>query len=581
MRKGITLGLASLGVVLLAACNEGSSGTGVNNSTTEGSLAYSPPLRIASLTAAALTAELKASAAGQQLLAIAGTPKCGVDFHLINYATVGGAGESTSATGALMAPTGAGCGGARPIVEYAHGTATTSGYNIADPTATTNEAYTESVLIAAMFAAQGYIVVAPNYVGYDQSDVATLKYHPYLNRTQNARDMIDALTAARSALAAGLPSGDTDGGKLFLTGYSEGGYVAMAAHRAMQAAGMKVTAAAPMSGPYATEALGDAIVLGDVDLGSTVFLPLITESYQHAYGNIYTTPGDIYETTYAVGIDSLLPNAQPIANIFTLDLLPETALFSSTPTGLAPLDAATAAAQANPVFALGYGPSNLIKNSVRVAYATDAFTQPDGAVPTPMAGVPLAAAPAYPLRAALNKNDMRSWTPNGTTPILLCGGQNDPTVFYAVNTTTMLAYWAPLVGTVVNESDVDPVAPSLTYPAGLASEVAAIAGAAVGAELLGGATDPTVISTAAEGAVITAPAFAAYFTGTTPNSAQGIVVAGAAAVVAQVVAADIAAAVTNPTTIGTDIETAVIQSYHGTLIPPACTVAARTFFANF
>jgi len=342
-----------------------------------------------------------------------------------------------------------------------------------------------------------------------------------------------------------------------------------------------VTAAAPMSGPYATEALGDAIVLGDVDLGSTVFLPLITESYQHAYGNIYTTPGDIYETTYAVGIDSLLPNAQPIANIFTLDLLPETALFSSTPTGLAPLDAATAAAQANPVFALGYGPSNLIKNSVRVAYATDAFTQPDGAVPTPMAGVPLAAAPAYPLRAALNKNDMRSWTPNGTTPILLCGGQNDPTVFYAVNTTTMLAYWAPLVGTVVNESDVDPVAPSLTYPAGLASEVAAIAGAAVGAELLGGATDPTVISTAAEGAVITAPAFAAYFTGTTPNSAQGIVVAGAAAVVAQVVAADIAAAVNNPTTIGTDIETAVIQSYHGTLIPPACTVAARTFFANF
>ena len=31
--------------------------------------------------------------------------------------------------------------------------------------------------MAAVFAAQGYIVVAPNYAGYDGS---TLDYHPYL-----------------------------------------------------------------------------------------------------------------------------------------------------------------------------------------------------------------------------------------------------------------------------------------------------------------------------------------------------------------------------------------------------------------
>jgi hypothetical protein len=48
-----------------------------------------------------------------------------------------------------------------------------------------------------MFAAEGYIVVAPNYVGYDTS---TLGYHPYLNADQQSKDMIDALTAARSAL---------------------------------------------------------------------------------------------------------------------------------------------------------------------------------------------------------------------------------------------------------------------------------------------------------------------------------------------------------------------------------------------
>ena len=581
MRKGRTLGktlgIAALGAALLAACNDGGGGTSANNSTAEGSLVYNPPFRIASLTAAALTSQLSASVSGQQLLSLAGAPKCGVDFHLIEYTTVGGAGEATTASGALMVPTGGtGCSGKRPMVEYAHGTATTSGYNIADITATTNEAWSESVLIAAMYAAQGFIVVAPNYVGYDQADVATLNYHPYLNATQNAHDMMDALAAARSALSGGL-AGASDNGQLLLTGYSEGGYVAMATHKAMQAAGLPVTAAAPMSGPYATEALGDAIVFGNVDLGSTVFLPLITESYQKTYGNIYAQTSDVYEAAYATGIDSLLPSAQSIGTIFTTGKLPQTALFSSTPTGLAPLDALTTAAQANPLFALGFGSSNLIKNSVRIAYAADVFAHPDGAdAGTLAAGVPLATNTAYPLRVALGKNDMRSWTPNGTTPIALCGGRNDPTVFYPVNTSTMLAYWQPLVGTLVTEVDTDPVTPSQTFPAGLASEVAFLAATAAGTAIAGGATDPTVISNAALGAVITAPAFSANFSGTTPITPQGILILGAAGVAAQVVAADVAAAST--ATLGVDINNAVVQQYHGTLVPPACTYYARSFY---
>lgn len=59
--------------------------------------------------------------------------------------------------------------------------------------------------------------------------------------------MIDALAAARKAFAK-LPHPVEDNGKLFLTGYSEGGYVTMATHRAMQVAGITVTASAPQSG---------------------------------------------------------------------------------------------------------------------------------------------------------------------------------------------------------------------------------------------------------------------------------------------------------------------------------------------
>lgn len=444
----------AVAVVLLVACGSNSTTSEVATSTARGTLIESPPFRIASLDAATFTAELRASASGQQLLEIAGVPTCGVDFYYLQYWTVGGAGEAATATGALMVPTGnaARCGGARSIVLYAHGTQTNKSFNIAD---ITNPSNTEGALVAAMFAAQGYIVVAPNYAGYATS---SLPYHPFLNGTQQPKDMIDALTAARTALPQSFTPATTDGGKLFVTGYSEGGYVAMATHKMLQANGATVTASAPMSGPYALEAFGDAVFYGDVNLGSTVFAPLITTSYQKAYGNIYATTADVYEPQYAAGIDTLLPSTTPIDTLFAQGKLPETALFSNaTPvTGNAMLDAVLAV-PSNPIFALGFGTPNLITNSYRLSYVLDAVASPDGAVPNLQPGVPLATAPQQPLRVAFKQNDMRSWTPHA--PILLCGGDLDPTVFF-VNAGVMQAYWAAagLSAPLVNVLDVNAAA---------------------------------------------------------------------------------------------------------------------------
>jgi len=437
---------------LLAACTNGSSQTGqINNSTTPGSLAVDPPLRIASLNAATFATELAASTQGAELLAVAGTPACGVDFYYLKFWTVGGAGETTESSGALMVPTGgAGCSGPRPIVLYAHGTNANKALNLADITDPTN---TEGALIAAMFAAQGYIVVAPNYAGYD---ISTLGYHPFLNAAQQSGEMMDILTAARTALPTTLSATTSDNLQLFVTGYSEGGHVAMATQRALQAARVTVTAAAPMSGPYALEAFGDALFYGSVDLGSTEFAPLLISSYQHAYGNIYSATTDIFSTTYANGIDTLLPSDTPIDTLFSEGLLPETALFDSTTPvvsipGQQALSAGLTAALAipndptnpdTPLFQLGFGSPYLVINSYRVSYATDAATNPDGAVPTPSAGVPLASAvPTQTLRKAFYVNDLRNggWSP--TSPTLLCGGDQDPTVFFSVNTETMAAFW--------------------------------------------------------------------------------------------------------------------------------------------
>jgi Prolyl oligopeptidase family len=448
----------AIAAVLLSACGSDSTTSVVATSTSRGTLIENPPLRIASLDAATFTAQLTATPSGQQLLALAGAATCGVDFYYVQYWTVGGAAEPTTATAALMVPTGtvAQCAGPRSIVLYGHGTQTDKNFNIAD---ITNPSNAEGALIAATFAAQGYIVVAPNYAGYDMS---SLGYHPFVNGDQQSKDMIDALTAARAALPSTAASATTSGGKLFVTGYSEGGYVAMATHKALQAAGQTVTASAPMSGPYALEAFGDAVFYGSVNIGATVFTPLITTSYQKAYGNLYSATTEIYEPTYAPGIDTLLPSTTPIDTLFEEGKLPQTALFSSTTpvTGNAVLDAALAV-PANPLFALGFGASNLVTNDYRLSYVLDAVAHPDGALPVPKAGVPLAAAPQHPLRVAFKLNDMRTWAPHA--PVLLCGGDQDPTVFFSVNTGTMQVFWGALPAGLVTVLDVN-AAPTANDP---------------------------------------------------------------------------------------------------------------------
>jgi hypothetical protein len=170
--------------------------------------------------------------------------------------------------------------------------------------------------------------VAPNYAGYDTS---TLPYHPYLIADQQSKDMIDALGAARTALPLVSATLTKDDGQLFITGYSQGGYVAMATDRAMQAAGMKVTAAAPMSGPYALGAFVDAVFYGEVNGGAPISSTLLLTAYQKAYGNIYADAVDVFESPYAAGIDSLLPTTTTRSDLYSQNKLPEFALFSLTP----------------------------------------------------------------------------------------------------------------------------------------------------------------------------------------------------------------------------------------------------------
>jgi alpha/beta superfamily hydrolase len=516
--------LPVLAALLMVGCGGGSggasgdaggggtgSGTGPSGTPAEGALLQSPAQLLSTVTAPSLLVELNV-AANQQLLGLSGAPVCDVLIYRIQYETVGGANEPTTASGALMVPSGVGsdCTGARPILLYAHGTSTDRAFTMTDLS------NGEALALAAVFASQGYIVVAPNYAGYDTS---TLPYHPYLIAAQQSRDMIDALKAARTALPLASVTLTTDNGQLFIAGYSQGGYVAMATQRAMEAAGMRVTAAAPMSGPYALAAFADAVFYGEVNGGAPISTTFLVTAYQAAYGNIYASPGEVFAAPYATGIDSLLPTTLTRSELYAQGLLPQDALFSSTPPAaqFADITPPTTPANLTEVFAVGFGTANLILNSYRLSYLQDAQANPDGGFPTVTTGL-TAASPQLSWRQALQRNDLRNWVP--VAPVQLCGGDVDPVVFW-LNTQLMQNYWAGH----------------------------APASAAIGVLDL-------------EAPVSTSDAYT--------NLKQGFQAAKT------LIAAD---AVLQGATDGG--AAAVAEAYHATLVAPFCVAAAKSFFSNY
>ncbi|MGP5213693.1 alpha/beta hydrolase family protein [Psychrobacter glacincola] len=362
--------------------------------------------------------------------------KCDIKIEKVNYPTVGAAGERTNATAALMLPSGdsADCQGDRPILLYAHGTTTDKGYDFSQVANPQNPAAGESTLIAANFAAQGYIVVAPNYAGYDES---ALDYHPYLVAEQQATDMADALDSARTIIARQQRANDPDytnlddSGKLFISGYSQGGHVAMATARMFEKNDEPVTAIAPLSGPYALAAFGDAIFSGNVNIGASRFAPLLASGLQNAYGNVYNSTADIFTANYA---NTQLPSLLSFGELVAANKLPDNALFEKDPENNPTLDLLPAPTV--PFASIGFADDNyLIKTDFRTAYVADALQNPDSLIA--MTGALPAANPQNNLRKALKANDLRGYVPK--MPTLLCGGNQDPTVFYDLNTSSMAA----------------------------------------------------------------------------------------------------------------------------------------------
>ncbi len=193
--------------------------------------------------------EIGEALAGEGLSGIGITPVYSVTSYRLEYLTTDAQGRIVRASGLVSVPV-KGAGARSPVLGYQHGTI------FRDAEAPGNNAVASEISI--VLASLGYIVVAPDYVGYGAS-LGTP--HPYLLAGPAAAAVVDFLTAARTWRHG---AGVIDNGQLFLTGYSEGGYVTMAAHRAMQQDNSahlpNLLVEVPGAGPYDVQATLDGLL---------------------------------------------------------------------------------------------------------------------------------------------------------------------------------------------------------------------------------------------------------------------------------------------------------------------------------
>ncbi len=128
-----------------------------------------------------------------------------------------------------------------PVISYQH--ATTFSNDEAPSFQLTPSEKSIEIALASL----GYIVFSADYVGFGSS---VGKDHPYLQKLPSAHAVTDMLKAAKSWIDF---EGIKSNGQLFMTGYSQGGYVTMAALQAYQdspQAGLQLVTAVMGAGPY-------------------------------------------------------------------------------------------------------------------------------------------------------------------------------------------------------------------------------------------------------------------------------------------------------------------------------------------
>ena len=176
-----------------------------------------------------------------------------------------------------------------------HGTIFTNKEAPSVAIANSKEPYGSEVLLSGY---GGFITLLPDYIGFGESKE---HYHPYLLKKSSANSVKDfveaAIDFANKNLIELAPNRD-----MFVTGYSQGGYVALASLGALEDSfSYNIDLVAPMDGPYLLEPFGKELV----DLKTfkaPSYVAYLCYSYAKAYNKSITK---LIKEPYASKLDKL------------------------------------------------------------------------------------------------------------------------------------------------------------------------------------------------------------------------------------------------------------------------------------
>ncbi|OGX84059.1 hypothetical protein BEN47_16835 [Hymenobacter lapidarius] len=229
------------------------------------------------LTGSTLIAEVSAAdLAGR----VQGVPLAGslvrypIKAYRLTYRTRTPEGTETTASGAVLVPVAT---AALPVLSYQHGTLEPRSETQAPSYyATGSDVWS----VVSVLASTGYVVSAPDYLGYGASKALP---HPYEHAASLASASADMLRATREFCER---EKITVNQKNFLLGYSEGGYATMALHKLLEekyAAALPVTASAPGAGAYHKSAFARYILSATQPLSFLSSYVWVLRTYDRIY----------------------------------------------------------------------------------------------------------------------------------------------------------------------------------------------------------------------------------------------------------------------------------------------------------
>jgi hypothetical protein len=216
----------------------------------------------------------------------------GAETFKVTYCTVDFDGTPLVASGLLAIPR---TGAAAPTVIYSHGTAVT---RLDTPSNPDVDATFDGPTGMVVFAGHGYIYLAPDLTGFGDSSAPR---HRYLHAQTAARSSLDMLVAVERHTLYRIASD----GRLFNSGYSQGGHTALAFAAVAEEAGVDITATSvggAMTNPDAW--FGPALD----QAGSSyqqVYPADIIISYNDVYADIYEHPSDVFASPFDVTLDGM------------------------------------------------------------------------------------------------------------------------------------------------------------------------------------------------------------------------------------------------------------------------------------